>query len=438
MHSEMKIVIIGLGAAGFAAAMAAKKTNKDAEIVIIDKKDYDLGHPCGIPFYLEGKIKGLKDLNHELNLEKMDIKKYSNSEVLSIDTENKEVLFNSDSQNKKENYDKLVIAAGASPVMLPVEGIENACKALDVDDVAKVKKDIKKIKKAVVIGAGAIGLEIAAALKENNVDVSVVDIMNNVLPNLIDPDMAEVIEDYLKENGIRLLLGKKIKKIEKDRVILEDETLDSDCVMLAAGIKPNIDLIRNAKIKAGKGIMVNNKMETNVKDVYAAGDCSQQISLINKKPFDSRLATTAFKQGTIAGINAAGGDAEYVGVLGAFVSKVKDLEIAVTGFSGNYAEKNNYKVVSGKAFAPMRPGWYSESPRLTVKLIADKKDGKILGGQAVGEEGAASRINIISTAIKAGFTLKELAELELAYCPAVSDVKDVLVMAAEIGLRRLK
>jgi len=433
----MKLVIIGLGAAGFAAAMAARKTNKDVEVVIIDKKDYDLGHPCGIPFYLEGKIKNLKDLNHNLNLENMNIKKYSNSEVISIDTENKEVLFNSNNENKKENYDKLIIAAGASPVMLPVEGIENTCKTLDVDDIAKVKKDIKKIKKAVVIGAGAIGLEIAAALKENNVDVSVVDIMNNVLPNLIDSDMAEVIEDYLKENGIKLLLGKKIKKIEKDKVILEDGALDCDCVMLAAGIKPNVDLIRNTKIKAEKGIIVNNKMETNAKDVYAAGDCTQQVSFIDKKPFDSRLATTAFKQGTIAGINAVGGDAKYEGVLGSFVSKVNELEIAATGFSGNYAEKNNYKVVSGKASAPIRPGWYSESPRLTVKLIADKK-GKILGGQAIGEEGAASRINIISTAIKAGFTLNDLAELELAYCPAVSDVKDVLIMAAEIGLRRIK
>ena len=433
----MKLVIIGLGAAGFAAAMAAKKTSKDIEVVIIDKKEYDLGHPCGIPFYLEGKIKNLKDLNHDLNLKNMNIKKHSNSEVLSIDTENKEVLFRIGNEDKKEKYDKLVIAAGALPVMLPVEGIENACKALDVDDVAKVKKDIKKIKKAVVIGAGAIGLEIAAALKENKVDVTVVDIMNNVLPNLIDSDMAEVIEDYLKEHGIRLLLGKKIKKIEKDKVTLEDETLDSDCVMLAAGIKPNIDLIRNTKIKAEKGIIVDNKMETNVKEVYAAGDCSQQVSLINKKPFNSRLATTAFKQGTVAGINAAGGDAKYEGVLGSFVSKVKELEIAVTGFSSSYAEKNNYKVVAGKASAPMRPGWYSESPRLTVKIIANKKDGKILGGQAVGEEGAASRINIISTAIKAGFTLKELTELELAYCPAVSDVKDVLILAAEIGLRKI-
>ena len=437
MHSEMKIVIIGLGAAGFAAAMAAKKTNKDVEIAIIDKKDYDLGHPCGIPFYLEGKIKEIKDLNHDLNLENMNIKKYSDSDVISIDTENKEVLFNLDNEDKKENYDKLIITTGASPVMLPIEGVENAYKALDVEDVSKIKKDIKKIKEAVIIGAGAIGLETAVALKENNVNVSVVDIMGTVLPNLIDSDISGVLEDYLKEEGINLLLGKKIKKIEKDKVILEDGIIKTDITVLAAGVKSNIELVKDTKIKTEKGIIVNNRMETNIKDVYAAGDCTQQVSLINKKPFNSQLATTACTQGTVAGVNVAGGDVKYEGVLGTFVSKVGSLEIAATGFNSSYAEKNNYEVVVGKAKAPLKPEWFSESSKLTVKIIADKKNGNIIGGQAVGEEGAASRINIIATAIKAGFTFKKLTALELAYCPAVSDVKDVLVMAAEIGLRRV-
>ena len=432
MLFKMKIVIIGLGAAGFAAAMAAKKANKDVEIVIIDKKDYDLGHPCGIPFYLEGKIKDIGKLKHGLNLKNMNIKKYSDSDVTSIDTENKEVLFGS----KKEKYDKLIIATGASPIMLPIEGVENAYKALDAEDISKIKKDLKKIKKAVVIGAGAIGLETAIALKENNVNVSVVDIMDNVLPNLIDSDISGVLEDYLKEEGINLLLGKKIKKIEKDEVILEDCTIKTDIIVLAAGVKSNIKIIDSTQIKKEKGIIVNNKMETNVKDVYAAGDCTQQVSLINKKQFNSQLATTAFKQGTIAGVNVAGGDADYEGVLGTFVSKIGGMEIAATGFSSNYAEKNGYVVVIGKVSANTKPGWFPGGKKLTVKIIADKKNGKIIGGQAVGEEGAASRINIIATAIKAGFTLKKLTELELAYCPAVSDVKDVLVMAAEIGLRR--
>jgi len=429
----MNIIIIGLGSAGFAAALAIKKNNKDARVIIIDKKDYDLGHPCGIPFYLEGKIKDMKDLKHNLGLDKMNIQKYAESEVQSIDTENKEILFDS----KKEKYDKLIITTGASPFILPIEGIENAYKALNINDVDEIKEKIKKIKKAVIIGAGAIGLETAIALKENDVDVSVIDIMDNVLPNLIDPDISGILEDYLKEKGINLLLGKKIKKIEKNKITLEDDLIETDIVVLAAGVKSNIEIVNNTPIKKEKGIIVNGKMQTNVKDVYAAGDCTQQVSLINKKPFNAQLASNAYIQGTIAGVNAAGGNLSYNGALGTFVSKIGKMEIAATGFSSSFAEKNEYKVVIGKASANIKPEWYSESPKLIVKVIANKKDGKILGGQAIGEEGAAARINLIATAIKTGFTLKDLTELELAYCPAVSDVKDVLILAAEVGLRRI-
>lgn len=429
----MKIVIIGLGSAGFAAALAIKKTNRDAKVIIIDKKDFDLAHPCGIPFYLEGQIKDIKDLKHDLNLDKMNIQKYSNSEVKAIDTGNKEVLFDS----RKEKYDKLIIATGASPIMLPIEGIENAYKALDVDDVSKIKKDIKKIKKAVVIGAGAIGLETAIALKENDVDVSVIDIMDNVLPNLIDSDVSSILEGYLKEKGINLLLGKKIKKIEKNKITLEDDLIETDIVVLATGVKSNIEIVNNTPIKKEKGIIVNGKMQTNIKDIYAAGDCTQQVSLINKKPFNAQLASNAYMQGTIAGVNAAGGNLSYNGTLGTFVSKIGSLEVAATGFSSSFAGKNSYDVVVGKVTAPIKPEWFPGSKKITAKIIADKKNGKILGAQAIGEEGAASRVNIIATAIKAGFTLKDLTELELAYCPAVSDVKDVLIMAAEVGLRRI-
>ena len=434
----MRIVILGLGSAGFAAALAIKKANKNAEVIIIDKKDYDLMHPCGLPFFLEGKIKDLDKLKHDIG--NMKFKKYNNSRSFGIDTKNKEIQFKDLKKNKikKVGYGKLIISTGSSPFIPPIKGIELAYKACDIEDINKIKNKIKEYKKAVVIGAGAIGLETAIALKENGVDVSVTDIMDNVLPNLIDQDIAGILEGYLKEKGITLLLGKEIKKIEKNKVILKDETIKADIAVLAAGVIPNIDLVKDTKIKSGKGIIVDDKMQTNVKDVYAAGDCSQQVSLIDKKPFNAQLATTAYRQGTVAGINSSGGNISYKGVLGTFVSKVGDLEVAATGFSTGYAEKNGYNVAIGKATANIKPEWFPGSKKLTVKIITDKKNGKILGGQAIGEEGAASRINIIAAAIKAGFTLKDLTELELAYCPAVSDVKDVLQIAAEVGLRKMR
>ncbi len=435
----MKIVIIGLGSAGFAAALAAKKQDRNAEIVIIDKKDYDLVHPCGLPFYLEGKIKDINSLRHNLGLDRMNIKKHDNSEVIGIDVKDKKVIFKDKKANiNTERYNKLIIAIGARPFVPPIPGIENAYKALDIKDVEKIKSKLENTKKAVIIGAGAIGLEKAIALKENGIKVTIIDIMKNILPNLIDLDISSLLEGYLKEEGIDVMLGKSIKKIEKDRVVMEDASIEVDMIILAAGVRPNLELLDDMQIEKERGIIVDERMQTSIKDVYAAGDCIQSVSLINKKTFSALLATTAYKQGTIAGINAAGGKIEYDGSLGTFVSKIGSMEIAATGFNSEFAKKSGYEIVMGKAKAAIKPDWFPGSKKLTLKIVAEKGSGKILGAQAMGEEGAASRINVISTAIKSEMTLKELIGLELAYCPAVSDVKDVLLIAAELALRKIR
>lgn len=434
----MKIVIIGLGSAGFAAALAIKKTDRTAEIVFIDKKSYDISHPCGMPFYLEGKIKEIKDLKHDLGLDKMNIKRHGNSEVTQIDTDNKVVMFkDSDNEIKKEPYDKLIISCGAVPFIPSIEGVENAHKALDIEDVSRIKEKMGEAKKAVVIGAGAIGLEVAIALKENNIDTTIVDVMPSVLPIIIDPDISGTVEEYLHEKGIKLLFEKNIKKIEKERIVLEDSTIEVDLVVLATGVRANILMVEDTGIKFDKGILVDSRMQTDVEDVFAAGDCIQGKSLITDNFCNAQLASTAYRQGTVAGINAAGSHAVYNGTLGTFVSKVGKLEIAATGFNKFLAEKEGYDVVAGKATAPEKPAWFPGVKKITLKVIADKKSSRILGAQAVGEHGAASRINVISTAIKAGMTLNELQDVELAYCPAISDVKDVIHIAAELALRRI-
>lgn len=430
----MKIVIIGLGAAGFAAAIAARKTNRTAEIVVIDKKDFDMAHPCGIPFYIEGKV---TELTHDANLGNMNIKKYSNSIVKSIDTLDNVVLFEENGEEKKEKYDSLIITTGAVPFILPIDGIDKAYVAQKYSDVMKLKDNLASFNNVVIIGAGAIGLEMAVALKEQGKDVTVIDIMNQVMPNLFDDDMASIISDYLNEKGVKLLLGKKISKIDENSVKLEDSSIDADCVVLAAGVKPNVKIIENTGISLDGGIAVNSKMMTHVDNVYAAGDCIKGTSLITNNTCSAALATTAFQQGTVAGTNAAGGDKKYEGTLGTFVSKIGDLEVAATGFSTLIAESSGFEVMTCKAKAMTKPAWYPGGKKLTLKLVVDKKTGKVIGGQAVGEEGAAARVNVISTAIKGGFFLKDLLDIELAYCPAVSDVKDVIHIAAEIGVRRL-
>jgi NADH oxidase (H2O2-forming) len=207
---------------------------------------------------------------------------------------------------------------------------------------------------------------------------------------------------------------------------------------MSAGVQADMKLAQAAGIKCSKnGIVTNNRLETSVKDIYAIGDCIETFHLINSKPCVMRLATSAYQQGIIAGINAVGGNAKYHGALNTFVSKIGKLEISAVGFNSKIAEEYGYDILGTKVKAPNKPEYMPNHKDITVKIIADKKTGRILGGQAVGEEGAAWRVNIISLAIRAGMDISALNQAELAYSPPVSEVYDVLSMATEFAKRRL-
>lgn len=433
-----KIVILGLGAAGFGAALAAKKQDRKAEVTIIDEKDFDLLHKCGLPFVLEGKIKDFSKLKHSINADSMGIRILSNCRINKIgfivpngssraQTNKKIIHYLNKKNNKyeKTSYDKLIIATGSKP-NIPLLKTDNQIFTVHkIDDTKRLEENAKKGGKAIVVGASAVGLETAVALKRKGIEVKVIDIFDSTFPKAIDKDMSEIIEDRLKVNGIRLELGKKVNEIKEKAI-----------VVMATGVLPNIAFLEGSSIKISKfGIEVNEKMETSVKDVYAAGDCCCVNSLINKEKWNSILANNAYREGIIAGSNAAGGNKKFNGILGTFVSVIDDIEVAATGFNSFFAGQYGIKTVIGKAKGKDHPEWYGNAKELVVKLIADEK-GKVIGGQAIGE-GAKERVNIIAAAIKGGFTLKGIAELELAYCPAVSDYYDVLVMAAELGLRKL-
>lgn len=428
-----KIVILGLGAAGFAAALAIKKTDRQAKVTFIDKKDYDLMHPCGLPYALGGEI-ALDNLKHSIGAEKMNIEIIHNSDAIKIDTKKKEVLTD---KGDKISYNKLIITTGATHIVPPVSGVENCFIVDNPDNVEKLSKAAKKAKKAVVVGAGAIGIETAWALKEKGLKVTIVDMLPTTFPKTIDPDMSAILEEYLIKKGITLKLERKLEKIEKDKVVIEGEEIPANIVVMATGVRANMKVAQEAGIKCSKfGIIVNEKMEASAKDVYAAGDCIECVNIINKKPHVCQIASAAFKQGQVAGINAAGGKAAYPGATGTFISVIGEFEVAATGFNTFFAEQNGYELVVGKAKGYTIPDWIPGGKEVIVKLLADKKTKKVIGGQVVGS-GAFARINVIATAIKAGFTLRELADIELAYCPVVSQVNDALILAAELGLRRL-
>ena len=287
-----KLVIIGLGAAGFAAALSARKVDRSIDITIIDSKDYDLMHPCGLPFAIDGEVK-LEELKHKINSEAMKLKLINKSKVTSINTKDKTITYEKDNQENTLTYNKLIIATGSSPIIPKIEGIEDNHNLFTIhtpEDIKNLISATKKVKKATIIGAGAIGLEAAVALKNKEIDVTIVEMLSSLLPKAVDKDVSEIIEEYLKTKKIKIELNKKIDKINKDELTI-----------LATGVTPNTELAEQANIDIGKfGIKVNEKLETSAKDIYAVGDCIETINLITKKPWPSLIASSIWISSTVS------------------------------------------------------------------------------------------------------------------------------------------
>ncbi len=439
----MKIVIIGLGTAGFAAALAIRKVDRKAEIAIIDKKDFDLLHLCGLPYVLERKLHSFSKLQHDIHAKMMNIKVINRSLATKIDHDNRIVIYKNlgSNQENKISYDRVIISPGSYTFVPPIEGVDNNLyihTVSNLKDTEKLDRAIEQARSAVVIGAGAIGLETAHALKKRDLKVTVIDMLPSTFPKSIDPDISKILEEYLKKKQIDLKLGRKLEKISKKKIYLDGEQIESDIIVMATGVRPRIRLAGDSGIPTDKsGIIVDERLETGIKDIYAAGDCITVDSIITKKKFPAWLATTAYKQGTVAGINAAGGDARFPGTTGAFVSVIGDMEVAAVGLNSLFAEKFGYDIAVGKSTGLDLPDWMPGGQELTVKVIADKQTKKIIGAQAIGK-GAASRVNVVAAAIRAGMSLKRFSDTEFAYCPAVSQAYDVLSSAVDVALRKTK
>ena len=462
-----KIVIIGLGTAGISACLTIRKKYPKDEVIIIDKKKFDLLHSCGLPFLLDGRVDSPEKLKYTLRIS--GIKKDLNCEATEINSEKKSVEINpvrsktleasaSDKYRRTSNgvknlksgerenisYDSLILAMGTTPFIPPIPGLrelkdKKAFVIKSLEDIVKIKEAAKKAKKALVIGAGATGLEAAVALNKKGLKVTLVEALKSLLPKALDPDMSEILEERLKTKGIKIFLNKRVERISEKSVTIDGEEIPNDIIIISCGVRPNSELAKKAGIKISNyGIVTDERMETSIKGVYAAGDCAQVSSLIDKRPLSAYLATPAYEQGKIAAINACAGEARYEGALATFVSLIADLEIASTGFNKAQAESYGYEVVEGKARSLIKPKWFPGGKEITSKVIANAKTGKILGAQGIGEEGAGWRINIVSLAIKADLFLEDLSKVEFAYSPATSHIPDVLLTATDLALRKLK
>jgi NADH oxidase (H2O2-forming) len=444
-----KIVIIGAHAAGCDAASAARLTDKNAEITMLTNEKYAGYSRCGLPFVLGGHIKSFTDLivfpQSYFRMMKIDLKLETN--VTNIDTKSKTVEFqHKDGRMENLQYDSLIIAAGAKSAIPPIKGREkNGVFTLrTIEDGEKIEQAIKEAKSAVVIGAGLIGLETGVAFVERGLKTTVVELLPQILPAMLDKDVADAVQRELEGKGLKIVTGRSVDEIlggEKvSGVSVGGEQIPADIVVVATGVRGNTELAQKAGIELGETrlIKVNMRMETNVKDVYACGDCVETINLITKRPTVCQLGTTAVRQAKVAGTNAAGGYAIFPGVLGASVTKLFDIEVGAVGLGESFAQRAGMETVSATFTGKTKAQYYPGALPIKIKLITEKETEKIIGAQMVGGEGVAQRVNALSFAILKEMTVKELAKAETCYAPPLAETWDPIILAAQMLLRKLK
>ncbi|MFH1082564.1 MAG: FAD-dependent oxidoreductase [Pseudomonadota bacterium] len=452
MNQPLEIVIIGLGAGGLYASKAALSFNRKCRVTFIEKRDFDQFSPCGLPFVIEGVVKDFEALKYNVPEVKNRLIKLLHHEAVSVDHQKKIVraVDLATSEEKAVSYDGLILATGASPITLPIPGAEEFLGrgihfVSDIENSRALLEAARSSRKkhAVVVGAGAAGLEVAVALRRIGLDVAMTKRTPPPFPRNLDPEMGQTIVEHLESLGIRVLFGKGIDRIngsrEVESVEIDGETIPCDIVVMAVGMRGNTKIAEGVGATTEKGLVkVNNRMETSVKGVYAIGDLVRTYSRIDRTPATMQLATSAYRQGMTAGINAAGGDTPYPGALNTFLTVVRGLEIASTGYTLQTAKDLGYDARAVSTRREIRPHYMPVVTDVNLRVIVDAKDGKILGAQAVGREGAGWRINLFALAIHGGMTLYDLQDAELSYNPPVSQMYDPVSQVAEVGLKRLK
>lgn len=444
---EKKIIIIGMGTAAAGAAAAVNHTNPKAVVSIIEKRNYEMYSPCAMPFAFEGRL-GFDTLKYDFPARGLKTKLYLNTRAVKIDTDKKDLIIENREGHGILPYDLLIIATGAKPLIPRITNIEeflgNYAHTLHSwEDAFRLYNTKDHISKVTIIGAGAIGVEFAMAMKKQGLEVMVVELMGQVLPNALDRDMARHVQEYLEGNRIAVLTNSVVERVtgknEVKGIAIGEEIHETDLAILACGTIPNIEWLKGCGISCNKnGIITNDRMMTNIKGVYAAGDCVETRNAVTNRKCRSVLAVPAIKQGRVAGINAAGGRAVYSGTMNTFISVLGDYAVGSTGLTAEQAKEEGYELVMQKIKGHNKPDWYPGHKELIVKLIADKK-GKLLGGQVFGEKLAVkNRIDIISSYLSAKSNLTGMINGELAYCPDIASIPDPLTTAVDFMLRRVK
>ncbi len=444
----MRLVIIGGVAGGATAAARARRISEKAEITVIERGPYVSFANCGLPYFLSGDIQKRSRLllqTPEGFDSRYAVKVLVETEALGIDRAAGRVRVKGPGGEADIPYDKLILAQGGRPVVPPVAGVEapNVFTIWTIPDMDRIQQFIteKKPESAVIAGGGFIGLEMAEAFAKRGLAVSIVEMMPRLMP-VLDPEMGSLIAEQLEKHGVRVLTGKGIKAIHSScrEVELADGTrVPGALVLLAVGVKPEITLARAASLAVGEagGVLVDDQMRTSDPDIFAVGDMAEIAHRVLGRGARVPLAGPANRQGRVAASNALGVPMRYAGALGTSVVKIFDAVVASTGLTETAARSVGLTVGAAVVVKEHHASYYPGARELSLKVVYERGSGKLLGAQAFGEAGVEKRIDVLATALAAGMTLGDLADLDLAYAPPFSSANDPVNLAAFVGLNDL-
>lgn len=451
-----RVVIVGAVALGPKVACRLKRLRPEAEVTMIDQDEYISYGGCGMPYFISGDVSDVKELmstsfhmvrTPQFFEDAKDVRVRIRTRALGIDRQAKVVRIQDLSSGKEEDlpYDQLVLATGSVPNRLPIPGADlpQVMSLSNLRSAIAIKERIEKgeVDKAIIIGAGAIGCEMAEALSDLwGIETSIVEIADQVLPIILDGNLAKMVHEHIEGKGVSVYLGETVREIEPGgnghavRVHTSNRILDADLVITAVGVRPNSELARNAGLLVSPkgGIVVNERLQTSDPDIYAGGDCIEVMHLITGKPMFFPQGSLANRQGRIIGSNLAGGHATFKGVVGSFSIKIFDMAVSSTGIPLQTALREGFSATHALVVQADRAHFYPTQDLMYLQLTVDGKTRRILGAQGIGHNGDAlvGRINTIAAMLPYRATIEDLSNMEVAYSPPFASALDIVNAAA--------
>lgn len=443
----MHIVVVGYGTAGLTAASYARLINRQARITVFEKRRYAIYHPCSLPDVIAGVIPAERLVEEAINLPNLDVR--TATIVEEVDTASRKVYARDLRDGKKVDleYDALILATGSRPFIprsIKIEDGLGIYTLRTLEDSKLITEAADRHASAVVVGGSVLGVEVAHALRRRGIKVTLVEYASRLLPGKLDEEIAKIVEDHLKGEGVEVVTGDGVSEItgaEGNKLLTTNSGKDikTEFVVMATGVKPENELALQMGLRIGLtgGVVVDERMRTNVENVYAAGDVAEVKDLVTGNSILSPLASTALIMGRVAGINSAGGEAKLKGVLQNWIVNLNGFKFGAVGVTEEVARQSGFETVSVTVSTQDKPSFYPDSASVTLKLVVEADEGRLLGAQVVGSGNLVEKLNVISTIMTHGIKVYEIPYLEFAYTPSLNELVHPLYVAADAALRKM-